>query len=178
MARMSWPRRNKRSAVRSGRGHLVTVSPRDERLSQSEQRVAPLRDLVTVDARNCLFCLQDQWVAPFGHLVTQLPVAAPCASNRDYATARHGRGRRARRRGSSRGCPAGRASGLGSQPCWRVCSEAPSSSAGDGGYSGRGGIIFGSTCTCGGVPGPCIPSCEGRSIGQLDGTGGDRRRSD
>src|SRR5262245_10847139 len=60
------------------------------------------------------------------------------------------------------------------QPCWRVCSEAPSSSAGDGGYSGRGGIIFGSTCTCGGVPGPCIPSCEGRSIGQLDGTGGDK----
>jgi hypothetical protein len=64
-------------------------------------------------------------------------------------------------RGSNRGSPAGRASGLGSQPCWPVCSGTPSSSADDGGYPGRGGIIFDSICTCGGVPGPCVPSSEG-----------------
>src|SRR5262249_59397914 len=55
------------------------------------------------------------------------------------------------------------ANALGSQPCWRVCNGEPSSSAGDGGYMGRGEITSGSICTCGGVPGPCVPSCRGTS---------------
>ena len=33
----------------------------------------------------------------------------------------------------------------------------------------RGRITFGNTCTCGGVPGPCVPSCEGSIIGQSRG---------
>jgi len=78
-----------------------------------------------------------------------------------YALARPGSGRGARGRGNSRGSPAGRASGLALQPCWPVCSRVPSSSAGDGGYPGRGKITSGNPCTCGGVPGPCVPSCEG-----------------
>jgi hypothetical protein len=44
------------------------------RLSQSEQQVALLRSLVTATARQGLFRLQNQWVAPLRHLVTQCSI--------------------------------------------------------------------------------------------------------
>ncbi len=85
------------------------------------------------------------------------------------ATARRGHERRATGRGSSPGSRVCRASELGWRPCWLVCSGEPRSSAGDGGYTGRGEITSGSTCTCGGIPGPCVPSCRGDIIGLSSG---------
>ena len=108
-------------------------------------------------------------IAPLRRLVTQLQGVAPCASSRDCATARRGRGRRATGRGSSLGSRVCRASELGSQPCWRVCRGEPRSSVGDGGYTGRGERTSGSTCTCGGIPGSCVPSCRGHIIGLSGG---------
>ena len=91
------------------------------------------------------------------------------ASSRDCATARCGRARRATGRGSSPGSRVCGANALGSQPCWLVCNGEPSSSAGGGGYMGRGEITSGNTYTCGGVPEPCVPSCRGDIIGLSGG---------
>jgi hypothetical protein len=79
------------------------------------------------------------------------------------------RGRRGRARGSSPGSRVWRASGLGLRLCSLLCTEAASSSIGGADYVDRGRITFGSTCSCGGVPGPCVPSCEGSIIGQSRG---------
>ena len=62
-----------------------------------------------------------------------------------------------------------RASELGWRPCWLVCSGEPRSSAGNGGYTDRGEITSGSTCTCGGIPGPCVPLLQGDIIGLSGG---------
>src|SRR5262249_61968135 len=145
-----------------GRCRLVAESPRDEQLSQSEQQVAPLRDLVAVSAQKCSFCQWNQELALLRRLYAHCEGVGTCANSRDDALARPGCGRGERGRGSSRGSPHERASGPGIRLSSPPCTEAASSSAGDDDYADRGGITFGSTCTCGTVPEPCLPSCEGK----------------
>src|SRR5262245_36332843 len=72
-------------------------------------------------------------------------------------------GRGERGRGSSRGSPDERASGPGIRLSSPPCTEAASSSADDADYADRGGITFGSTCTCGAVPEPCLPLLRGEA---------------
>src|SRR5262249_37397837 len=90
-------------------------------------------------------------------------------NSRDDAFARPGCEPGARARGSSRGSPAGRASGPGLRPYSPLCRKAQSRSAGDADYADRDEITFGNTCTYDGIPGPCVPSCEGSIIGQWSG---------
>src|SRR5262249_40094104 len=86
-----------------------------------------------------------------------------CANSRDDALARPGSGRGERGRGSSRGSPDERASGPGIRLSSPPCTEAAGSSADDADYADRGGITFGSTCTCGAVPEPCLPLLRGEA---------------
>src|SRR5215468_8099854 len=60
---------------------------------------------------------------------------AACANSQDCAIARRGPGRGARGRGSNPGSRVCRANELGWPPCWLVCSEEPSSTAGGDGYT-------------------------------------------
>ena len=62
-----------------------------------------------------------------------------------------------------------RANELGWPPCWLVCSEEPSSTAGGDGYTGRGETTSGNICIYGDPHEPSSPSCEGRNIGQAKG---------
>src|SRR5262249_42831525 len=146
-----------------GRCRLVAESPRDEQLSQSEQQVAPLRDLVAVSAQKCSFCQWNQELALLRRLYAHCGGVGPCANSRDDALARPGCGRGERGRGSSRGSPDERASGPGIRLSSPPCTEAVSSSADDADYADRGGITFGSTCTCGAVPEPCLPLLRGEA---------------
>src|SRR6516225_8130032 len=140
-----------------GRCHLVTASRPNGRLSQSEQQAAPLRHLVTATMPDWLFRWEDQWGAPLRYLVTQGRHVDPCANTRDGATAKLGPGQRSRRRGSSFGSQAWRASGLGWRSCWPLCRHGPSSNTGVGGYAGRDELTSDSTCVYGGPHGPFPP---------------------
>jgi hypothetical protein len=57
-------------------------------------------------------------------------------------------------------------------PCRSSSRKPASSSAGGADYADRDGITFSSTCTCGGVPEPCVPPDEGRIIGQTHSVSG------
>ena len=115
-----------------------------------------------------LFRWEDQWGAPLRYLVTQGRHVDPCANTRDGATARLGPGQRSRRRGSSFGSQAWRASGLGWRSCWPLCRHGPSNNTGVGGYAGRDEITSDSTCIYGGLHRPSRPLLRGRIISQRD----------
>ena len=113
-----------------------------------------------------LFRWEDQRVAPLRHLVTQGRHVDPRANTRDGAIAKPGPGQRSRRRGSSFGSQAWRASGLGWRSCWPLCRHGPGSNTGAGGYAGRDEITSDSTCIYGGPHGPSRPLRRGRINGQ------------
>jgi hypothetical protein len=119
-----------------------------------------------------LFRWEDQWVAPLRHLATQGRHVDPCANTRDGATAKPGPGQRSRRRGSSFGSQAWRASGLGWRSCWPLCRHGPSSNTGVCGYAGRDKITSDSTCIYGGPHGPSHPLRRGRIIRQRNALSG------
>jgi hypothetical protein len=164
-ARMSWPRRNKRSATRT----MSSCSGVPARWA-----IKPIRTAGCAVKRSCNGELTEMAV------LSTAPM--PCAVERslsavrrhgalrqyirDDALARHGCGRGERARGSSRGSRVERASGLGFRLSSPLCRWVQSSSAGDANYADPGGITFGNTCTYGDVPWPCVPSCKGSIIGQ------------
>jgi hypothetical protein len=167
MARMSWPRRNKRSVVRT----MSSCSGVPTRWA-----IKPMRTAGCAVKRSCSGERTKMPVLamePTGCVIeTSLSAVGGREALRQYPgwRARQAwlRARCTGPRGSSPGSRVWRASGLGSRLCWLLCTKAANSSPGGADYVDRGRIAFGSTYTCGGVPGPYVPPpAKGTSLAKV-----------